>query len=79
MNGMPYNIDGWNAAVPVGTPVRYWSGYREGEGKTSRTRTTAELLGGHTAVVWLEDVAGCVSLTHVETVDTDLLMTEGSL
>ncbi|GAA2411073.1 hypothetical protein GCM10010404_81230 [Nonomuraea africana] len=76
---MPYNIDGWNAAVLVGTPVRYWSGYREGEGKTSRTRSTAQLLGGHTAVVWLEDVAGCVSLTHVEPVDTDLLMTEGSL
>ncbi|MEU4331461.1 hypothetical protein [Nonomuraea dietziae] len=71
-------LNDWNTRVPVGTPVRYWTGYREGEGRISRTRSTARLLGGHTSVVWLDDVAGCISLTHVEPVDTDLLTAEGS-
>lgn len=56
----------WNTAVPIGTPVRYWTGWREGDGKTGRTRTAAELLGGHTAVVWVEGEASCIGLSHVE-------------
>jgi hypothetical protein len=61
----------WNAAYPVDTPVRYWSGVREGEGVVSRTRTLAEVLGGHTAVVWLEAGGGAVALTHVEPIVAD--------
>jgi len=56
----------FNARTPVGTSVRYWTGMREGEGKVSTTRTPAHVLGGHTAVVWLEGVSGCVALSHVE-------------
>jgi hypothetical protein len=59
-------VAAWNLAFPVGTPVRYWSGVREGEGVASRTRTLAEVLGGHTAVVWLEAGGGAVALSHVE-------------
>jgi hypothetical protein len=56
----------WNQRFPVGTPVRYWTGLREGLGKVSKTRSAAEVLGGHTAVVWIENQVGCVALSHVE-------------
>ncbi|MEU4231122.1 hypothetical protein AB0F17_43095 [Nonomuraea sp. NPDC026600] len=59
-------MEEWNAAYPVGQPVRYWTGWREGEGRRSRTRTPAQLLGGHTAVVWMEGESSCVALSHVE-------------
>lgn len=32
----------------------------------TQTRTKAQLLGGHTAVVWLDDVRGCVALDRVK-------------
>lgn len=56
----------WNERFPVGTQVRYWTGVREGSGKVSVTRSEAEVLSGHTAVVWIKDVSGCVALSHVE-------------
>lgn len=59
----------FNDAHPIGTPVRYWKGVREGAGKVSTTRTVAQLLGGHTAVVWLNGVSGCIALTHIQPVD----------
>ena len=58
--------DEFNAKHPVGTPVRYWTGLREGEGRVGKTRSSAEVLSGHTAVVWVEGCRGCVALTHVE-------------
>ncbi|GAA0971167.1 MULTISPECIES: hypothetical protein [Actinocorallia] len=59
-------VQRWNAAHPIGTPVRYWTGFREGEGAAGTTRTEAQLLGGHTAVVWVTGESSCISLTHVE-------------
>lgn len=56
----------FNERFPVGTRVRYWTMDREGVGKESATRSLAEVLSGHTAVVWLEGVSGCVSLSHIE-------------
>jgi hypothetical protein len=56
--------------LPIGTPVRYWTGYREGAGRLGRTRTTVQLLGGHTPVVWVEDEASCIAMTHIEPVET---------
>ncbi|MET9339252.1 hypothetical protein [Nonomuraea sp. NPDC003804] len=64
-------VEQWNKTVPVGTPVRYWTGYREGDGKQSRTRTDAQMLGGHTAVVWMDGEPSCVALTHVEPLLSD--------
>jgi hypothetical protein len=61
-------IDKWNRAFAVGTQIRYWTGAREGIGKTSFTRSTAQLLGGHTAVVWVDGESACVALSHVEPV-----------
>lgn len=58
--------DEFNQKYPVGTRVRYWTGLREGEGRVGKTRSAAEVLSGHTAVVWVEGCRGCVALTHVE-------------
>ncbi|MEU8623253.1 hypothetical protein [Streptomyces sp. NPDC048669] len=56
----------WNKAHPVGTPVRVWTGAREGDGTPTRTRSAASVLGGHTAVVWVEGHGACIALSHVD-------------
>ena len=56
----------FNSCHPIGTRVRYWTGVREGDGRTSATRTKAQVLGGHTSVVWVDGQAGCIALSHVE-------------
>ena len=57
--------DDFNFRAPIGTPVRYWTGLREGRGKASRTRTTARVMASGHAVVWVEGEASCIALTHV--------------
>lgn len=63
-------VDAFNARHPVGTPVRYWLGVREGPGSTSRTRSQAALMSDH-ASVWIEGVAGSVALSHVEVIEAE--------
>jgi len=59
--------DDWNARhAPIGTPVRYWPGPKQGPGKMSTTRGPAAMLGGAVAVVWVNGHAGCLALDHVE-------------
>ncbi|WP_050513177.1 hypothetical protein [Streptomyces sp. JS01] len=63
--------DRWNAANPVGSLVVAYPGCRpEGNPKakrlTTRTRTKASVLGGHTAVVWVHGHGACIALTHVD-------------
>lgn len=53
----------WNELYPVGTPVHVRTDSR-GTIETV-TRSAAELLSGHTAVVWLKGFAGCYSLERV--------------
>lgn len=60
-------VDDWNRNHPIGTRVCYWRGVRDsGPGREGKTESMAELLGGHTAVVWISGVAGCIALSHVE-------------
>jgi len=59
-------VAAWNKQHLIGTPVRYWTGFREGNGTASATRTQAQMLGGHTAVVWVDGESSCIALTHVE-------------
>lgn len=59
-------VDDFNRDTTIGTPVRYWTGIREGEGKLGVTRSMAEMLGGHTPVVWVTGHPACIALTHVE-------------
>lgn len=56
----------WNRRHPVGTPVRYWTGMRKGDGVASRTRYVASVMGGHTPVVWVDGHPACIALSHVE-------------
>lgn len=55
----------FNKKYPIGTPVRYWPGARHGKGCESKTRTDAQLLGNHTAVVWVENFPACLALSHI--------------
>lgn len=59
-------INLFDERCPVGTPVRYWPGVREGDGILSRTRSRADLLGGHTPVAWVEGHGACIALSHVQ-------------
>ncbi len=56
----------WNADHDIGAPVRYWPGRRQGEGRIAKTRSMAQVIGDHTAVVWVEGHSSCVALSHVE-------------
>lgn len=57
----------FNARYPVGTMVKYWRGVvgDDEHGGVGATRTKAEVLSGHTAVIWIEGCSGCVALSHV--------------
>lgn len=58
--------DEWNAAHPVGTPVRFWPVMppREGEAVDTVTRSEAWELGR--SVVLVKGIAGGVALSHLE-------------
>src|SRR4051812_5266004 len=53
-------------ALPLGMPVRYWIGSREGAGRISRTRTAVQVLSGRTPVVWVEGEVSCIAMTHIQ-------------
>lgn len=59
-------VRNFNARYLVGTPVRYWPGAREGDGRKSVTRTPAWLVGGHTPCVSVDGYPGGIALTHVK-------------
>lgn len=58
-----YFVDEWNKSNPIGTPVTV----KMDDGTERHTKTTspAQLLGGHTGVVWLEGISGCYMLCRV--------------
>lgn len=61
-------VDDFNKRHPIGTPVQYWPVIGGKDSMRSTTRSEAQVLGGHTAVVWINGKAGCVALSHVEAV-----------
>ena len=52
----------WNAKYPVGTAIEYHPVIGAPEFRLRKTRSPAQVLSGHSAVVWLEGESGCVSL-----------------
>ncbi|WP_157410210.1 hypothetical protein [Sphingobium xenophagum] len=56
-------VDNWNKHYPVGQAVTV----RRDNGSTitTKTRSPAELLSGHSAVVWLDGISGCYLLNRV--------------
>lgn len=55
-------VEKWNLKHPVGTLVEYHPVIGEPAHELRKTRTRADVLSGHTAVVWLEGKSGCVAL-----------------
>jgi hypothetical protein len=67
------NAADFNARYPVGTPVVAYPGCRpeddaNDERLVTRTRSKAEVLGGHKDVVWVDGHDACIALTHVDVV-----------
>lgn len=62
---MQAQCDAFNAAHPVGSPIEVWTGLIEGAPKAAKVREPAQILSGHTAVVYIDVGRGCVALTHV--------------
>lgn len=58
----------WNALHPVGTPVTAYPGVRGENPLTTRTRSKAWTLGGHTPVVMVDDHSGGIALTHIDVI-----------
>lgn len=63
----------WNNLFPVGTPVFAYPGCRpedcpNDERLVTRTRSKAEVLGGHTDVVWVDGHDSCIALTHIDVI-----------
>lgn len=67
LNTLQRQCDEFNARVKLGDEVQYEELIGEG-GATYRTRTPAQILSGHTAVVWLEGKSGCVAIDHCKSV-----------
>jgi hypothetical protein len=60
------DCDAWNAKHPVGTEVRIR--LDSGHIQDTKTRSEAQMLSGHTAVIWLEGISGCYMLDRVSPV-----------
>jgi hypothetical protein len=58
------DCDVFNKACPVGSTVLYESVIGMTGALPYTTRTPAEVLSGHTAVVWLDGKRGCVAIDH---------------
>ena len=61
----------FNAAYPIGTPVVAYPGARpedipSARRLVTRTRSKAEVLGGHTDVVWVDGHDSCIALDHID-------------
>jgi hypothetical protein len=54
-----------NTALPAGTPVRYWPGFRDGASKLSRIRSGDVVTLGGTQCQYIMG-AGAISCGHIE-------------
>jgi hypothetical protein len=71
------NAKAFNSLHPVGTPVFAYPGARPEDFPSdrrlvTRTRSKAEVLGGHTDVVWVDGHSACIALSHVDPVSEDV-------
>jgi hypothetical protein len=56
----------WNSKHPVGTLVKYHAVIGSPASVVRTIKTEAQVLSGHTAVLWLEGMSGCVALEACE-------------
>ena len=60
-------VANWNAKHPIGTPVTHYKFiHPQREGTETKTRSEAWIMGGHSAMVMVEGVAGGVDLESVK-------------
>ncbi|WP_172373340.1 hypothetical protein [Mesorhizobium sp. NZP2234] len=57
--------DAFNATHAVGDVIRCWTGPREGAPVLRVIKAPAEILRGHTAVVFVSGGGGCIALSHI--------------
>jgi len=69
-------VDAWNARVKVGDTVAY-AEVRGEDTKQYKTATAAEVLSGHTAVVWLHGRNDCVCVSHCKPINDQVHDVEG--
>lgn len=55
-------VENWNQTVPLGCPVKVK--LDDGSVKESWTTSRAQMLGGHTAVIFLKGISGCYMLSR---------------
>ena len=56
--------DNFNAKYKLGT--KGWLHMDSGEAKATCTRSEAQVLSGHSAVIWVKGVSGCYLLDRFE-------------
>jgi hypothetical protein len=61
-------VSEFNARVSVGDVIEYSEVIGIGDPVRFTTATPAQVLSGHTAVVWLVGKSGCVCVTHCKPV-----------
>jgi hypothetical protein len=72
----PYKeVYDFNAAVKVGDTVEFSEVIGIGEPIRYQTESEAEVLGEHTAVVWLKGKRGCVKLSHCKPIPAERELT----
>ena len=65
LKSMQKQCDDFNDRYQVGQSVTFWTGPREGNPThEGPIRFAAEIMGGHTPVVWIEG-KGSIALSHV--------------
>jgi hypothetical protein len=55
--------DAFNAKCPIGQPV--FVRMDNGDQRYTVTRSEAQVLSGHSAVIWLREISGCYLLDRV--------------
>ncbi len=58
----------FNARWPIGQAVTVRKD--DGSGVQTNTRTRAQVLSGHSAVIWLDGISGCYLLDRVTPIET---------
>lgn len=66
MKQLQEQCDAWNRNNDVGTNVNVKMD--SGEIRKTKTRSAAQVLSGHSAVIWLEGITGCYLLDRVRAV-----------
>lgn len=62
---MQAECDAFNASHSVGDVIMCWTGPREGPPTGRMIKAPAQILSGHTAVVYVIGGGGCIALSHV--------------